>query len=180
MKSRTKFYLGLIILLAAFIYLAILIVQGPHTRIPETTIEIIHDHPNGPTLSDMSAGDKLELHFESDKPVNVLLMETKNSGRYFNLEERTGFEYFVLASAKTDGSIKHTFNTSGDWKVYFESTNPPSPNSANPQVRYWGKIIREGDDMIFYYLNIMVCIILIILALLLLNSSRARKSGKKI
>jgi hypothetical protein len=179
MRKRTKFYLGLIILLVAVILLTVLVLQGPHTRIPETNLDLLHDHPNGPSLSDMKPDDKVELKFEASKPVNVILMREADSGKYFVLEERTGFEYYQLASEETAGSLKHTFDSDGDWKIYFEGTGVPGPSASNPTVKYWGEIIREEDDLFFYYLNIIVCIILIILGLLLLNSSRTVRSKSK-
>ena len=179
MKKRNKFYLGLIILLVAVILLTILVIQGPHTRIPETTREAIYDSPNGPSLPGMRQDDSVEFKFESSKPVNVILMREKDSGKYFNLDERKGFEYYILASEETAGSFKHTFNSSGDWKIYIENPTPPSPTSANPSVTYWGKIISEEDDMLFYYMNISICVILLILAFALLLSSRTQKKNSK-
>jgi hypothetical protein len=180
--NKTKYYFGLILLTVAIIFLIILMIQGPHAKIPRTSITIIYDAPNGPIFENMQAGDRIKLNFESNKPVNAILMRTEDSGNYFILEERTGFEYYVLADDSTGAELDHTFDSGGNWKLYFE--NPTPPPSSEPKVTYWGEVIID-EDYVFYYLNISVSILLIIVAIALIYSSKVlkpqpkKKSGKK-
>ncbi len=177
-SKRSKFYLGLVLITGAVIFLAILVLQGPYDKFSKNQLEIIYDSPNGPVFTDIKSGDRLILSFESTEPVNVILLRPENYGKFFILEERSGFEFHILAAQSTGDSIEHTFNSSGTWKLYFENPTPP-PNSE-PEVRYSGEFIKQEDDLVFYYLNISVAIVLIILALALLISSKAfnRKSRK--
>ena len=118
-KKRTKFYLGLVIFTIAIIFLAYVLYVGPHTRIPETTIHLIYDHPHSLVIKDVSPGDKLKLSFESDEPINIILIRTKDAGKYFNLEDRT-VDHTPIFTEETGGNFDHKFNTSGTWGVYFE------------------------------------------------------------
>ncbi len=176
-RKRSKFYMGLIILTGAVIFLAILLVQGPHTSIPETSIEIIYDSPKGPGFTDIESGDSLEIKFESTEPVNVILLKPDDYGKYFVLEE-TNVEHTVLATDTTSGSFEHEFNRSGTWKLYFENPTPP-PKDA-PVVKYWGELKKKSDDLTFYYLNITIGVVLVILGLMLLYSSRTLQSKPSI
>ncbi|WP_455391484.1 hypothetical protein [[Eubacterium] cellulosolvens] len=175
MGKRTKFYIGVIILAVAIIFLALLLFQGPHTTIPETSVEVIYDSPKGPGFTDIEPGDSIEIKFESTEPVNVILLKPEDYGKYFVLED-TSVEHTVFTTDATSGTINHEFNESGTWKLYFENPTPP-PRKA-PVVKYWGTLKKQSDDLLFYYLNITVCIILIILALVIINSSRTRKGQR--
>jgi hypothetical protein len=173
-RKRTKFYLGLIISAGAIIFLAILLFQGPHTRIPEHTVEIMHDNPKGPGFTDIESNDELELNYEATEGVNVLLMKKDDAGNYFNNPVPT-VKPIVLASESTTGTIHHTFDSGGEWNIYFENPYPPSKEHPPATVKYWGMLKKKSDDLTFFYLNIIVCVILIVLGLLLLNSSRTPK-----
>ncbi len=180
-NKRSMFYLGLVIFAAAVIFLAYILYLGPHTKISETTTKVIYDHPNGPELSDIEPGDKLELNFESTKPVNVILMKKEDAGKYFTLEDFSVEHYDLAAGESTGGYFEHTFKSSGTWKVYFENPNPPP--STTPKVKYWGKIIKEDETPTSYYLNITTSVILMVLGLALVISSirrpRNAERGKK-
>lgn len=178
MRKRTKFYLGLIILAGAVIFLTTLLIQGPHTKIPEHTVEIMYDNPTGPGFTDIESGDELELNFEATEEINVLLMKKEYAGNYFNSPVPT-VKPIVLASESTAGTIHHTFEDGGDWNIYFENPHPPSQEHPPPTLKYWGELKKQSDDVVFYYLNIIVCIILLILALGIIYSSRTRKTKPK-
>ena len=173
-SKRSRFYLGLIIITPAIILLAYILYLGPNTRINETSLEIIYDSPNGPIFTDIEHGDSIELNYESTQPVNIILMQPENKGKYFVLEEKTGFEYYVIDEYSTAGNFVHTFNTSGTWAVYFE--NPTPPLKPNPVVKYWGTLSKQDDDTTYFYLKIIATIVLIILGLALLISSRISKN----
>jgi hypothetical protein len=173
-SKRGRFYLGLIIITPAIILLAYILVMGPNTRIPETTIEIIYDSPNGPVFTDIEPGDSIELNYESTEPVNIILLRPENKGKYFILEQKTGYEYYIIAEDSTGGSFEHTFNSSGTWKIYFE--NPTPPLHPNPVVKYWGKLGVRDDDLLYFYLKITASVMLVILGVALLISSRLTKA----
>ena len=81
-------------------------------------------------------------------PVNVIIMDPKNSGKYFILEERTGYDYEILAAESKSEYIDYTFDRSGSFKIYFENPNPPPRPDA--EVKYSGMLIKEDDDLIIY------------------------------
>ena len=179
LRKRTKFYLGLIIILIATIFLAYVLYMGPHTKIPETTIELVYDHPGGPRMNDIKAGDSFELSFESTEEANVLLMKVEDAGDYFN-NPATTVKPITLDTDSTGGYYEHTFDSDGNWRVYFQNPHPPSPRHGTPKVTYWGQIIRQDDDYLYYYLKITTGAIMVLLGAALLLSSRQKPSkGKK-
>jgi hypothetical protein len=107
----------------AAIVLAYVLYMGPYNRISERRT-ITYGYPTGPKFEDIKPGDKLELNYESNKPINIILLRTKDSGEYFNNPAST-VKPIVLATDSTGGYIEHTFETSGTWGVYFENPNPP-------------------------------------------------------
>ncbi len=174
-RKRTLFYLGLLIFALAVIFLTYVLYVGPYNKFSEKRT-ITYDHPSGEIFKDVRVGDKLELNYESSKPVNVILIRTKDSGDYFLLEDRT-VEHFVLAAEATSGNIEHTFQSSGDWGIYFENPRPPPRDP--PVVEYWGQLKMERENITMHYLNITVAIIFIILGLILIFSSRTKKPQQK-
>ena len=182
--TRLMFYIGLFVFAVGIIFLAYLLFTGPHQKIPETNIKVIYDHPGGIELTDIKRGDKLELSFESTEPVNVILMRKKDSGKYFNLDDRS-IEHYDLAVDSTGEYMEHTFNSSATWKVYFENPNPPPKNV--PRVKYWGQLIKVDQNPFPYIINIIISIILIIFGLAFAISSviyqrvnkKKHKKGKK-
>ena len=177
-QKRGLFYFGLIIFAVGIILLAFLLVQGPHTRIPEQSVEIRYGNPLGPKFEDMEPGDSVNLNFEATEPVNVLLMKTEDAHDYFN-NPVSSVKPIVLATDSTGGAIEHEFDANGTWKIFFENPHAPSPSNPPAKVKYWGMLIKQSDDMLFYYLNIAVALVLIILGLVLLLSSRTKKQTKK-
>jgi flagellar basal body-associated protein FliL len=177
-QKRGLFYFGLIIFAVGIILFAFLVIQGPHSKIPEQSVEIRPGKPLGPQFENIEPGDSIELNFEATEPVNVLLMKAEDAGDYFN-NPVSNVKPIVLAEETTGDTINHEFETSGDWDLYFENPQPPSPNNPPAKVKYWGTLKKQADDLLFYYLNIIVSIILIILGLVLLFSSRTKKQTKK-
>ena len=178
-KKRSRFYIGLIIITIATIFLAYVIYSGPHTKIPETTVNLLYGYPTGPTIKDVKAGDRLELNFESTEEVNVLLMKIEDAGNYFNSPAIT-VKPITLDSDSTSGYFEHEFDSAGDWRVYFENPHPPSTRHGTPKVTYWGQIIKQDDDYLYYYSKITTGTILLLLGAALLISSRQKvNKGKK-
>jgi hypothetical protein len=175
-RKKSLFYLGLIIFATAAIVLAYVLYMGPYNRISERRT-ITYGYPTGPKFEDIKPGDKLELNYESNKPINIILLRTKDSGEYFNNPAST-VKPIVLATDSTGGYIEHTFETSGTWGVYFENPNPPP--RAPPVVEYWGFLKMERENITMHYLNISVSIILIILGLALIISSKMIKQQKDV
>jgi flagellar basal body-associated protein FliL len=177
-RKRGLFYFGLIIFAVGIILFAFLVIQGPHSKIPEQSVEIRPGKPLGPQFENIEPGDSIELNFEATEPVNVLLMKAEDAGDYFN-NPVSNVKPIVLAEETTGDTINHEFETSGDWDLYFENPQPPSPNNPPAKVKYWGTLKKQADDLLFYYLNIVVALILVILGLVLLFSSRTKKPKQK-
>lgn len=181
MKKRTRFYLGLGLITIAIIFIAYVIFTGPHTQIPETEHELIYDHPTGPSIDNVKPGDRFELNFESTEKINILLMKREDAGNYFNTPT-PNVQPIILDSDSTGGYFEHTFDSGGDWRVYFDNPHPPTQRNPSPTVKYWGQIIRQDDDYFYYYMKLALGTIVLVLGAAFLISSRevkARKSDKK-
>jgi hypothetical protein len=176
-KKRALLYLGVIFISISIIFLAYILTTGPYDKVQDNNVTIISDNPLGLIFKDVEPGDKLELNFESTKPVNVYILHPEDKGDFFTLEDRT-VEHYIVAEESTAETIDYTFSGKGDWGVYFENPKPSAPYDA-PVVDYWGELREKDKDLSMHYVNITTCVILIVVGLIFLYSSRTKRQTKR-
>jgi hypothetical protein len=177
-KKRALLYIGVIFISVAVIFLTYILTTGPYDRVQDNNVTIISDSPLGLIFEDVEPGDKLELNFESTKPVNVYILHPGDKGSFFTLEDDEVVHYKVAEESKAE-TIDFTFSGKGDWGVYFENPKSTSPYDA-PVVDYWGEFREKDKDLSMHYVNITTCVILIVIGLIFLHSSRLKKQTKRL